>query len=43
MKYFIMWLLTVVVSYFMEIMSGLRIFKDAADAGYKVDLQRLKD
>lgn len=43
MKYFIMWLLTVVVSYFMEIMSELRIFKDAADAGYKVDLQRLKD
>ena len=41
MEFLILWLGTIVASFGMEIANGLRMFKDAADAGYKVDVKRL--
>lgn len=38
MKYIMMWLITVITSFGMELGSELRYFKDAADLGYKVDV-----
>ena len=41
MKILIMWLGSVVASFFMEIGNELRMYKDAADAGYKVNNSKL--
>ena len=41
MKILVMWLGTVVASFFMEIGNELRMYKDAADAGYKVNNSKL--
>lgn len=41
MKILIMWLGSVVASFFMEISNELRMYKDAADAGYKVNNSKL--
>lgn len=41
MKILIMWLGSVVASFFMEIGNELRMYKDAADAGYKINNSKL--
>lgn len=43
MEFLVLWLGTSVVSFGMEIANELRMFKDAADAGYKVDVKRLSE
>lgn len=43
MEFLGLWLATIIASYGMEIVSELRMFKDAADAGYKVDVKRLSE
>ena len=41
MKYLLMWLMTVCVSYGMELANELRYFKDIADNGYRVDFKKM--
>ena len=41
MKILVMWLGSVVASFFMEIGNELRMYKDAADAGYKISNSKL--
>ena len=41
MEFLALWLGTCVASFGMEITNELRMFKDAADAGYKIDVKRL--
>lgn len=41
MKILVMWLGTVVASFFMEIGNELRMYKDVADAGYKINNSKL--
>lgn len=43
MEFLVLWLGTSVASFGMEIANELRMFKDAADAGYKVDVKRLSE
>lgn len=43
MEFLVLWLGTSVASFGMEIASELRMFKDVADAGYKVDVKRLSE
>lgn len=43
MEFLVLWLGTSVASFGMEIANELRMFKDAADAGYKVDIKRLSE
>lgn len=43
MEFLVLWLGTSVASFGMEIANDLRMFKDAADAGYKVDVKRLSE
>ena len=43
MDFLVLWLGTSVASFGMEIANELRIFKDVADAGYKVDIKRLSE
>lgn len=43
MEFLIFWLATSVASFFMELSNELRMYKDAADAGYKVDIKRLSE
>ena len=43
MEFLIIWLSTVAVSFGMEIANELRMFKDVADAGYRVDVNRLSE
>ena len=43
MNFLILWLGTSVASFIMEIANELRIFKDAADAGYKIDTKRIAE
>lgn len=43
MEFLIIWLSTVAVSFGMEMANELRMFKDVADAGYKIDIRRLSD
>lgn len=43
MELLVLWLGTIVASFGMEIANELRIFKDVADAGYKVDIYRLSE
>ena len=40
MEFLVLWLVTCVASFGMEFANGLRMFKDLADAGYKVDEKR---
>jgi hypothetical protein len=41
MEFLVLWLGTSIASFGMKIANELRMFKDAADAGYKVDVERL--
>lgn len=43
MEFLVLWLGTSVASFGMGIANELRMFKDAADAGYKVDVERLSE
>lgn len=43
MEFFVLWLGTSAASFGMEIVNELRMFKDTADAGYKVDVKRLSE
>jgi len=43
MEFLLLWLGTSVASFGMGIANGLRIFKDTADAGYKIDVKRLSE
>lgn len=43
MEFLILWLGTSIASFGMEIANELRMFKDTADAGYKVDVKRLSE
>lgn len=43
MKYLLMWGITVIVSFVMEVSNELRYFKDIADNGYKVNLSKLSE
>ena len=43
MELFIVWIGTVIVSFAMELTNELRMFKDAADNGYKIDIKRLSE
>lgn len=43
MEFLVLWLGTSVASFGMEIANELRMFKDVADAGYKVDVKRLSE
>lgn len=41
MEFLVLWLGTSVSSFIMEIANELRLFKDVADAGYKIDIKKL--
>ena len=43
MEYLIMWLLTTGISIVFELKNELRLFKDVADEGYKVDIERMAE
>lgn len=43
MELLVLWIGTSIKSFCMEIANELRMFKDAADAGYKIDVRRLSD
>lgn len=43
MEFLVLWLVTSIASFGMEIANELRMYKDAADAGYKVDAERLSE
>ena len=38
MKYIFMWLITVLGSYYLNYINGIRIFKDLADNGYRINI-----
>lgn len=43
MEFLAIWIGTVAASFAMEMANEFRIFKDVADAGYKIDVQRLSE
>lgn len=43
MEFLILWLGTSITSFCMEIANELKIFKDVADAGYKIDIERISE
>lgn len=43
MELLIIWIATIIASFYMEITNELRMFKDVADAGYKVDVSQLSN
>jgi len=43
MTILVLWLFTIIVSLGMELSNGLRLFKDVADAGYKIDITRISE
>lgn len=43
MELLVLWLGTSITSFCMEMANELRMFKDVADAGYKIDVRRLSD
>lgn len=43
MELFVIWIGTIITSFIMEIKNELRIFKDIADSGYKIDIKRLSE
>lgn len=42
-EFLIFWIASIITSFSMEISNELRMFKDAADAGYKIDIKRLSE
>ncbi len=43
MEILIIWIITVIASFCLEISNDFRMFKDVADAGYKIDSKRLSE
>lgn len=43
MEFLVLWVSTSITSFCMEMANELRMFKDVADAGYKIDVRRLSD
>jgi uncharacterized protein YbcV (DUF1398 family) len=43
MELLIIWILTIIASVVMELSSELRIFKDVADNGYKIDVKKISE
>lgn len=43
MEFLVLWLGTTVASFAMELANEFKIFKDAADAGYKINIKRLSE
>lgn len=43
MEFLFLWLGTSIASFSMEIINELRLFKDVADAGYKIEVKRLSE
>lgn len=43
MELLVLWFGTSIASFCMEMANELRMFKDVADAGYKIDIRRLSD
>lgn len=43
MEFLIIWIGTIIISFGMEIATDLRLFKDVADAGYKINLEKLSE
>ncbi len=43
MEFLVIWLITIVVSMGMDVANELRMFKDTADAGYKINVKRLSE
>lgn len=43
MELLIMWIVTIIASVSMEVANELRMFKDAADNGYKIDIKAISD
>lgn len=43
MEFLVLWLGTTAASFAMELANEFKIFKDAADAGYKIDIKRLSE
>lgn len=43
MELLVLWLGTTIASFCMEMSNELRMFKDVADAGYKIDIRRLSE
>lgn len=43
MEIIIIWIATIIASFCMEMYNELRMFKDVADAGYKVDINRIAE
>lgn len=43
MEFLIFWLGTSIASFVMQIANEMRLFRDAADAGYKIDINRFAD
>lgn len=43
MEIIILWISSIIISIVLEIKNELRIFKDVADNGYKIDINRLDE
>ena len=43
MEFLVLWLGTIVASFGLEIANELRMLKDVADAGYKINMERLSE
>lgn len=43
MEYIIIYILSVIISFFGEISNGFMLFKDVADAGYKINIEKMND
>lgn len=43
MEFIVLWIITVIASFGLEIKNELRLFKDVADAGYKIDIKRFSE
>lgn len=43
MEFLVVWLTTVVASHSLDLVNGLRMYKDVADNGYKIDNKRFSE
>ena len=43
MEIIILWIGTIIASFGMEMANELRMFKDAADSGYRIDINRMSE
>lgn len=43
LEFSIMWLITIISSFINNMSTGLRMFKDVADTGYKIDIEHLSE